>query len=342
MKIISPAIPLALMGLCFLSTLTFAQTDPAKTSNESTTKDFPSPHNWQLRTLGGMQFWTDVRHFSGWRIQQNSETGHFRLIDPSAIRFAFGDCQQCDATLSKIATDEMIRPLRGRIVILLHGLMRTNASMAPLGEYLKETGDFEIVNFQYASTRKRVEDHAKALGQVIDSLGSDVTEINFVGHSLGNIVVRRYLGDRAAAHQPVDPRIKRMVMLGPPNQGSRMARLLRSSFTFKVIAGASGAELSNSWQQLEPTLATPEFEFAIIAGGQAGQGKLNNLLLTGKDDFTVSVEETKLSGARDFQIRPLIHTTMMKDKSVFQDTHRFFENGYFESESARRPLTSLK
>ena len=154
--------------------------------------------------------------------------------------------------------------------------------------------------------------------QVIDNLGSDVTEINFVGHSLGNIVVRRYLGDQANSRQQVDPRIERMVMLGPPNQGSRMARLLRSSLSFKVLAGVSGGELSNAWEQLEPTLATPEFEFAIIAGGQVGQSKLNNILLTGKDDFTVSVEETKLLGASDFQIRPLIHTTMMKDKEVFQ------------------------
>ncbi|MDA7929143.1 alpha/beta hydrolase [Mariniblastus sp.] len=341
MRIIPPAFTLALMSMSFLSTLAIAQTDPPKTGDESATKKSPAPSNWQLKTLGGMQFWTDVKHSNGWRIQQNSETGHFRLIDPNAVRFAFGSRQQCDAAFSEIALEEKIRPLKGRIVILLHGLMRTNASMAPLGEHLRKNGGFEIVNFQYASTRKRVEDHAKALSQVIDNLGSEVTEINFVGHSLGNIVVRRYLGDQATTDQPVDQRIKRMVMLGPPNQGSRMARLLKSSLSFKVIAGASGAELSNSWRQLEPTLATPEFEFAIIAGGQTDKSKLNNVLLTGKDDFTVSVEETKLIGANDFQVRPLIHTTMMKDKRVFQDTLRFFENGYFRSESTRNPLTSL-
>ncbi|MGB1930546.1 MAG: esterase/lipase family protein [Mariniblastus sp.] len=342
MKTIFSTITLALLGACVLPTLAFAQADPLKTNDDSAKQESPLRQNWELKTLGGMQFWTDVKHLSGWRIQQNSETGHFRLIDPSAVRFAFGSCQQCEAAFSEIATKKKIRPLKGKVVILLHGLMRTSASMAPLGEFLKTKGKFEIVNFQYASTRKQVQDHASALEQVIDSLGSDVTEINFVGHSLGNIVVRRYLGNQAAAKKPIDPRIKRMVMLGPPNQGSRMARLLRSSFSFKVIAGVSGAELSNSWQQLEPTLATPEFQFGIIAGGQVGQNKLNNLLLTGKDDFTVSVEETKLSGAYDFQIRPLIHTTMMKDKEVLQDTLCFFENGYFKSESARRPLTSLK
>lgn len=339
MKIISLTIALALVGMSLFSTFAFAQTDEPKNNDESTPK---VPLNWQLKTLGGMQFWTDVQNFSGWRIQQNSETDHYRLIDPTAVRFAFGTRQQCEVALSKIATEKKIRPLKGKIVILLHGLMRTNASMVPLGEYLKKKGGFEIVNFQYASTRKRVEDHANALRQVIDNLGSDVTEINFVGHSLGNIVVRRYLGDQANSKQQVDPRIKRMVMLGPPNQGSRMARLLRSSLSFKVLAGVSGGELSNSWEQLEPTLATPEFEFAIIAGGQVGQSKLNNILLTGKDDFTVSVEETKLIGASDFQIRPLIHTTMMKDKEVFQVTLRFFENGYLKSALSRTPLTSLK
>ena len=330
------------MGASFFSNQTFAQIDPLKFGDESATEESPTPRNWQIKTFGGMQFWTDFKNLRDWRIQQNSETGHFRLIDPSAVRFAFGSRQQCDAVLAEIALKEKIRPLNGRVVILLHGLMRTNASMTPLGEYLREKGKFEIVNFGYASTRKRVQNHAKALSQVINNLGKEVTEINFVGHSLGNIVVRRYIGDQAAANQPLDPRIKRMVMLGPPNQGSRMARLLKSSFSFKVFAGVSGAELSDSWQQLEPTLGTPEFEFAIIAGGQTGPNKINNVLLTGKDDFTVSVEETKLIGANDFQVRPLIHTTMMKDKIVFEDTLRFFENGYFTSESARTPLTSLK
>ena len=342
MKIIPFIFTLILLEMSGFSSLTLAQTSNSKTDDNAPTTLPLAPNNWQLKTLGGMQFWTDLKNLSGWRIQQNSETGHFRLINPADVRFAFGSRDNCDDALDKILSEEKTLSPKGRIVILLHGLMRTHVSMAPLGKYLKANGNYEIVNFQYASTRKHVENHANALRQIINNLGPEVTEINFVGHSLGNIVVRRYLGDQAATNQPLDKRLNRMVMLGPPNQGSRMARMLKSSVSFKVIAGASGAELSSDWRKLEPTLATPEFEFGIIAGGQTDPTRLNNVFLSGKDDFTVSVEETKLIGATDFLTKPLIHSTMMKDKEVLKDTFKFLENGHFKSESVRNPLTSLK
>ena len=47
---------------------------------------------WNLatRTLGGLQFWGDVCAFHGWRIQHNVFTNHFRLLDPSDVRWAWG------------------------------------------------------------------------------------------------------------------------------------------------------------------------------------------------------------------------------------------------------------
>ena len=193
---------------------------------------------------------------------------------------------------------------------------------------------------QYASTRKPVGDHAAALKSVIDGLGPDVTEINFICHSLGNIVVRRYLGDNtdSATGRQGDPRIKRMVMIGPPNQGSRMARVLKASFLFKTIAGVSGGQLALTWDKLEPTLATPAFEFGIIAGGQKDEAKFSNFILKGKDDFTVSLEETKLIGAHDFLVRPLFHSTMAHNPITMSAALNFFQNGYFVSEQERNPL----
>ena len=80
MKTIFSTITLALLGACVLPTLAFAQADPLKTNDDSAKQESPLRQNWELKTLGGMQFWTDVKHLSGWRIQQNSETGHFRLL----------------------------------------------------------------------------------------------------------------------------------------------------------------------------------------------------------------------------------------------------------------------
>lgn len=290
-------------------------------------------------TLGGQQYWTDYVHQGGWRIQANSEFGYYRLIDAQNIRRARGSFANCLAALKQRPGAGSVQPETGRIVILLHGLIRTSHSMDSLGEFLGKR-NYQVINFRYASSRKVLKDHAKALHSVISHLGPGVTEINFVGHSMGNLVVRRYLHDRNAqgSSNQADPRIRRMVMIGPPNQGSRMARLLNRSLLFHTIAGKSGAELSAQWERVEKELATPSFEFGIIAGGQTNDRQLNNLLLSGPDDFTVSVEETKLAGAKDFLVRPLLHSNMMRQSEVMLATHRFLEHGYFVSESARQEI----
>ena len=296
--------------------------------------------NWQAKTLGGQQFWTDVRFTGGWRIQHNAMTKHYRLIDPNDVRHAWGNQLHCDMTLDKMVVDETAKLDRGKVVIILHGLMRTSNAMEPMAQFLKGKGGYTTLNFQYASTRNTVAEHASALKSVIDNLGPHVSEINFVGHSLGNIVVRRYLYDStdATTGKQGDARIKRMVMLGPPNQGSRVARILKSSFLFSAIAGVSGVQLSTGWEKLSPTLATPKFEFGIIAGGQANDGDFDNFVLKGKDDFTVSVEEAKLPGAHDLIVRPLLHGTMMHQPETLAAALSFLQNGYFVSEKDRNPI----
>ena len=300
-----------------------------------------APLNFKLKTLGGKQFWTDIHHTGGWRVQENAVTAHYRLIDKNNVRHAWGAQEDCRQKLQSLIESGDAAPLQGKVVIVLHGLIRTTGSMRKIGKYLEDNSDLTAVDFEYASTRKPVAYHAEALKKVIESLGPEVTEINFVCHSLGNIVVRRYLADEKRNCVKPDPRFNRMVMIGPPNQGSKMARLLKRSFLFNVIAGSCGLELGGNWEKLEPTLAVPEFEFGIIAGGQSSTKNLSNFVLSGKDDFTVSVEETRLVGARDFLIEPLLHSTMMRQPVTMKATLNFLKNGWFVSDEARNPIVSL-
>lgn len=296
---------------------------------------------WNLttKTMGGRQFWTDVRHLDGWRVQLNHVTGHYRVLDPDDYRHAWGNLAHCNLKLDQIAAARQLSSYSGKVVILLHGLVRSHASMIPLRDHLVENG-YQVVNFQYASSRATIGDHADALAQIVDQLGDDVTEINFVGHSLGNLVVRHYLHNtrNEATGEEGDSRINRMVMLGPPNQGSRMARVMKYSAVFNLVTGASGTQLSTAWERLEPQLSKPKFQFGILAGGQATDSDLSNPLLSGKDDFTVSVEETKLAGAHDFAVRPWNHTNMMKDPEAIELTLRFLQNGFFYNDARRQPI----
>lgn len=292
--------------------------------------------NFPTKTMGGKQFWTDYRNVGGWKIQRNSVTNHFRLIDSKYIRRAWGNRTHCNKQLDQRIRKGIVRRHQGKVVILLHGLVRTSSSMIPLAKHLKSRG-FSPILFTYASSRKSIGDHATALANVIQSLGPDVTEINFVGHSMGNIVVRRYLKDRTnlATGQQGDPRIGKFVMIGPPNQGSKMATIFSHSIAFQSIAGVGGVELGADWPELKKTLAIPNKPFGIIAGGQMNEGDWKNILLNGPDDFTVSLEEAKLEGATEVMVRPLFHSTMMHQKEVLQATENFLKNKSFQAKIAQ-------
>ena len=289
-----------------------------------------------MPTMGGKQFWADEWFFHGWRIQRNVLTDHCRLLDPSDRRHTWGTFAECRAKLDEIRRERKLPPMRGRAVVVLHGLMRSRESMAKLCKHLEEKGHYTVVNVTYPSTRRGIGEHAKSLARVIDSL-EGVDEINFIGHSMGNIVIRHYLGDRLAAgdSRPLDRRFKRMVMLAPPNQGSQLAMALSDNGAFKVINSQPGKELGVDWASIKDRLAVPPFEFGIIAGGRS-DGKGYNPVLEGDDDGTVRVATTHLKGETDFLVVPSLHSFLMNDQHVLDDVLRFLETGRFRNRKAGR------
>ena len=54
-------------------------------------RDFPMGlPNLRMPTMGGTFFWEDVAEIQGWRLQKNTLTGHWRLLDPDNFRCAWG------------------------------------------------------------------------------------------------------------------------------------------------------------------------------------------------------------------------------------------------------------
>ena len=126
-------------------------------------------------------------------------------------------------------------------------------------------------------------------------------------------------------------------MLGPPNQGAQMAEALGQYRLFHMVAGQSASQLGRDWQQLESRLATPACPFGILAGGR-GTEKGYNPFLGHDNDMVVSVECTRLAGAADFAVLPVVHTLMMDDPKVQEYTLRFLQNGYFISKDQCQPI----
>jgi predicted alpha/beta hydrolase family esterase len=292
--------------------------------------------NLRMPTLGGKQFWADVWLLHQYRIQRNAVTGHYRLLDPDNKRQAWGTLEACRDTLAALQTRRKIEPIRGKVVLVMHGLFRSRGSMERMCRYLREHSDYEVINLSYPSTRGTVGEHAKSLASVVESL-EGAEEINFVAHSLGNLVIRHWLGDLAAAGEEPPPSLGCMVMLSPPNQQPELAlKLVPMDFSGRV-AGPAAQQLATGWSSLSPRLAVPEIDFAILAGGRNDELR-NNPLIRGDDDWVVSVASTRLPGAADFRVVPVGHTFMMNDPLVQKYVLQFLQHGYFETGETMQPI----
>jgi predicted alpha/beta hydrolase family esterase len=300
----------------------------------------PSWMDFMSKTAGGKQFWADVCFFHEWRIQRNVLTGHHRLLDGTNRRHASGTYETCQKALEEIRRRDKLAPMQGKAVVILHGLFRTRSAMAKLRTAIAD-GNYLVFCMGYPTTRGSVADHARSLDSAVRSL-EGISEINFVAHSLGNLVVRHWLKDIAEAGValPAGLTFGRMVMLAPPNFQPQLAtKLLRTQFA-TFIAGAAAEQMATGWENLESRLTTPPFEFGVLAGGK-GDNRGYNPLIPGDDDGVITVESTRLPGARDFRRLSVLHSFFMNDPKVHEMTARFLAHGYFESAETRQPIESM-
>jgi pimeloyl-ACP methyl ester carboxylesterase len=311
-----------------LCSYALAQTTPGDQVGDQVADDERSFLNLQTPTLGGKQLWTDFQWRNGWRIQQNVLTKHWRLLDPNNIRHAWGTRAACDAELNARQPGKLLPTTHA--VVLMHGLGRSSSSMKGLAKYLSDAGFGTTICLEYASSRDSISQHAAALREVIDGLPTDV-RLNFVGHSMGNIVVRHAIGDwQQAGASGILNRIEHVVMLGPPNQGASIARQLARTGVFGWVAGEGALELGKKWGELEVKLAKPPCPFGIIAG-RLSESAISNPLVDGEGDFVVSVEETKLDGAADFLEVPVLHSFLMDAPQVQRAVASFLRSTKFDS-----------
>lgn len=285
-----------------------------------------------MKTMGGRQFWGDVLFYQGWKIQQNVISQHYRLLDEKDQRHASGTLEECRAALEGLKTTKELKPMQGKAVILIHGIIRSSKSFDKFKAACRQSGRM-VVPFDYPSTRLTIPENAKYLAQVIQSL-EGVTEIDLVVHSMGGLVVRSWLDQQ----DEVDSRVKRMVMLGVPNQGADMADRFRSNLLFKVVFGPAGQQLvTEANSDFIAKLPTPPFPFGVIAGGRNAL-KGYNPLIRGDNDGTVGVSSTRLPGAADFILLPVLHSFMMSDVETIACSIRFLETGAFRESGDVQPI----
>lgn len=209
-------------------------------------------------------------------------------------------------------------------VVLLHGLLRTSASMQPMEQALTEAG-YAVVNVDYPSREHELDVLAPLAVEA--GLGGcrakpDVGRIHFVTHSLGGILVRQYL----ASHEIAE--LGRVVMLAPPNQGTIAVDTLRDVPGFDWMNGPVGVQMGKGEDSAVRALGPADFDVGIIAGNRTID-PITSAVLPDPDDGRVSVEDTRLEGMRDFIVVEHSHAFIMRMPRTIELTLSFLAEGHF-------------
>lgn len=215
------------------------------------------------------------------------------------------------------------------LVILLHGLARGHGSMSRLGTRLRAQG-FDTVARTYPSRQHSISYLAEQVAAWIVEHAGD-RPVSAVTHSMGGVIVRH-------VH---DPRIRweRIVMLAPPNQGSRLAAGMIRNPLFRWYYGPAGSELADGsrWP-------APPAPFAVIAGTRSLAFSNPTSWTIGRrfppgtpNDGTVAVAETRLDGMADFAEVDATHTWIMNDPRVVEMSVNYLRQGRFFPD---RPVTT--
>ena len=212
---------------------------------------------------------------------------------------------------------------RNEIVVLIHGLIHRSFYLYSLARFFRNAG-FAVYIYDYHTSMQTISRHAGDFKLFLEKIVRESPpemKINIVPHSLGGIVTREALGHLAAGNdwtgEALTPdRIRRIVMLAPPNLGSYAAKLLLKLLPVSGNLLKPLPELSSEAGAYVHSVPVPDsVEIGIIAG---------------KYDFEVAICLTRLATQKDHIIVLAEHSFMMFLPSVRRAALRFIETGSFK------------
>jgi len=203
-------------------------------------------------------------------------------------------------------------------VVLLHGLGRTSASMLPLAIAARRRG-YRVINWCYRSKTRSIAENADAFAKQVAPRLASASRVHFVTHSLGGIVVRRFL-----ATQPL-PNLGRVVMLAPPNGGSEVADVMQQ--WLKPVRPLR--ELGTNDDSTPRALPPAQFPVGVIAGSRSHIPLFAQWMHGVPNDGVVSVERTKLEGMKDFVVLHRTHTCLPWAPDAIRQVFSFLANERF-------------
>lgn len=209
----------------------------------------------------------------------------------------------------------------GATVVLVHGLSRRSGSLMRVGDSLQAMG-YRVCRIDYPSMHEPPEVLVEGFARDVAQCAEAGTVLHFVTHSLGGIVLRAWVREHP------DTPIGRVVMLSPPNHGTRLADVAARSVFLGAILGPTAVQLGTDPGSFPGRLGPATFAVGIIAGDRSIH-PLGTFLLERPNDGTVTAASARLAGMRDFAIVRKSHSFIMRAPEVVTEVAAFLATGCF-------------
>lgn len=192
-------------------------------------------------------------------------------------------------------------------ILLIHGLGRSPFSLSGLGKALSQAGHTPEF-FGYTTLIESFDKIVERLRDRIQTLSQQTNgKYGIVTHSMGAVLLRAAL-DSAPFALP-----DHVVMLAPPNQSPRIARIAQHLIPFLWFAGQSGKNLAST--EFYAKLAPLNCSYTIVTGTVGFKGDLSPFGAE-VNDFVIGAEESRIYPHDELIEVPALHSFIMNNKSA--------------------------
>jgi pimeloyl-ACP methyl ester carboxylesterase len=198
-------------------------------------------------------------------------------------------------------------PLRDDVVVLVHGLAAGPLIMQSLARALASCCS-QVKNWGYSSLWSPIQGHGRELAALMRRLDVDGPHdrVHLVAHSMGGIIARLALSEY------LPQRFGRLVMIAPPNRGSRVAAQL-APYLGRICPPL--LQLTDASESFVCSLPQPAVaELGVIAA---------------QTDFLVHEPSTRLGCECDHITLPGLHSSVLWRQETADQVRHFLEHGRF-------------
>lgn len=209
--------------------------------------------------------------------------------------------------------------IKNDFLICIHGFLGGSWNMHFLEKSFKKEG-WLVINWEYSSRSKSIEDHAESLVKELIKLASEKKgqPIHFVAHSMGSLVLRAALNNPLC---PEEAKQGKAVLMAPPNQGACWGRYLgQFALAKKIAKELAGRQLMTEKDFKHLGDFPPSKKVYVIAGNLGF-----NPFIPGENDGVVAVSETFLNSPHEHIVIKRGHNSIVFSRKAYALAKAFLE-----------------